>query len=174
MTAEFVQKSHSIFELLNRFFEFNHVHFLDIWIGEAEFNLTMESDLSLGSLRFSSSRILSGLSSSDQWTLHSKDPLSNHIESSLDRNFQILAATWLIEQTMVEDTLHADNVPGLHYAQSVAGGKLLQCLEKTLSSSSLSKLSAETLKALIRILLVTMCVVMFSGRFHSSVVSHLH
>ena len=135
----------------------------------------MKSDLSLGSLTFSSSPILSGHSSIEQWIFHSKDPLSTHIDSGLDKSFEILAATWLIEQTMTEDALHGDNVPGLAYAQSVAGGKLLQCLEKTLSSSTLSKLGAEKLKALIRILLVTICVVIFSGRrFHSSGVSHLY
>ncbi|KAK0508393.1 hypothetical protein JMJ35_009477 [Cladonia borealis] len=119
--SEFVQKDHLIDELLNRFFEFNHVHFVDIWLGEAEFNVTMKGDFSLGSLTIGSSRILSGPHSSDQWIVHSKDQLSSHIDSRLDKSFQILAATWLIEQSIIEDTLHGDNVPGLHYAQSVAG-----------------------------------------------------
>ena len=138
-TAEFGPKPHLIDELLSRFFKFN---------------LTMKSDLSLGSCT-SCSSISFGPPLSDLWILHSKDPLPSHIDSRLDQSFQILAATWLIEQSIIEDAIHGDNIPGLHYAQSVAGSKLLQCLEKTLSSSSLSKLGADKLTALTTILFYT-------------------
>ena len=173
-TAEIGPKPHLIDELLGRFFEFNHVHCLNIRLGEAKFNLTMKSDQSLGSFT-SCSSISFGSPLSDLWILHSKDPLSSHIDSRLDQSFQILAATWLIEQSIIEDAIHGDNIPGLHYAQSVAGSKLLQCLEKTLSSSSLSKLGADKLTALTTILLATLSIVMFSRRrFHSSLVSLLY
>lgn len=99
-TAEFVQKSPLIDELLNRLFEFNPFHSVDIWLGDAEFNLTMKSDLSLGSLFFDSPRISSGPPSRDQWILRSKDSLAHHIDSRLETSFQILVATWLIEQTI--------------------------------------------------------------------------
>ena len=173
-TTEFCQEDHLIDELLSRFFEFNHVHTLDIWLGEAEFNVTMKGDFSLGSLTFGSSRILSGHPPSDQWILRSKEPVSNHVDSRLDKSFQILAASWIIGQSITDLNLHEYEAPGLRYAQSVAGSKLLQCLEKNLSSSSLSKLGADKLTALIRILLVTLSLVMSSRkRCHSSLVSLL-
>ena len=172
-TADFVRHSHHVDEILDRFFKFNPAHSLDICLGEAEFKLTMKNDLSLGSLTFGSS-ITSRPPLSDHWILHSIDPLSSHLDSRLKQNFQILAATWIIEQSVVENTLHGDNVSGLDYAQSVAGSKLLQCLEKTMSSSSLSKLHPGDLIALMTILVVTLSVVMSSRRrSHSSLVSLL-
>ena len=172
-TADFVRHSHHVDEILDRFFEFNPAHSLDILLGNAEFKLTMKRDLSLYSLTFGSS-ISSEPPLNDHWILHSKDPLSDHIDSTLDKSFKILAATWLIGQTFTEDKFQGGYVPGLHYTQSSAGSKLLQCLEKTLSSSSLSKLGADKLAALIKILLVTLSVVMSSRRrSHSSLVSLL-
>ena len=172
-TAEFVQKDHLMDELLDRFFEYNRGHFLDVWLGEAEFHLTMESAPSLGSFNFGPSRISRGPPS--LWMLRSKEPLSSHVDSRLDKSFQILATTWLIEHSITEDTHHGHNDPGLRYAQFVAGSKLLQCLDKTLSSSSLSKLGADTLGALMTILLFTVSVVTWlRPRLHSSPVSHLY
>ena len=170
-TAGFVQKSHLTDELLQIFFEFNRVDFLDICLGEAKFSLKTGNGLSLSSITFGSS-IPSEPPLSDHWISHSKDPLSSHIDSRLYKNFQILAATWILEDFTIEDTL--GKVPGLNYAQSVAGSNLLQCLEKTLSSSSLSKLDVDSLTGLMTILLVTLSVVIFStSRFYSSLVSLL-
>ena len=173
-TVESVQKNHSIHDFLNKFFELNHVHTLDIWLGEAKINLTMKSDLSLSFFTSGSSTFF-GPPLSDHWILHSEDPLSSHIDSRLYKNSQILAATWIIELSLIEDTLHEAKVLGLlNYARSVAGSNLLQCLEKTLSSSSLSKLDVDSLTGLMTILLVTLSVVIFStSRFYSSLVSLL-
>ena len=171
--AEFVQKDYSIDESLNRSFELHFVHFLDIRLGEATLHLMMESDPSIGSLDFGPLGISQGPPS--PWTRRSKEPLSNHVDSRLDKSFQMLATCWLIEHFVTENKLYGLNDPGLRYAQSVAGSKLLQCLEKTLSSSSLSKLDADTLGALMRILLFTVSVVTWSRpRIHSSPVSHLY
>ena len=172
-TAEFVQKDHLIDELLNRSFEFHYDHFLDIGLGEATLHLTIESDPSLGSLNCGPSGISQGPPS--PWILGSKEPLSDHVDSRLEKSFQILATAWLIEHSMTEDKFYGQNSPGLRYAQSVAGSKLLKCLEKTLSSSSLSKLGADTLGALLRILLFTVFVVTWPRpRIHLSPVSHLY
>ena len=158
-------------ELHDRSFEFTRVDFLDIWLGEAEFHLTMESGPSLGSRTFGHLPISRGPPS--QRILRSKEPLSNHVDSRLDKSFQILATTWLIEYFITEGTLHVHNDTGLRYARSLAGSKLLECLEKTLGNSSLSKLGADTLGALMRILLFTVSVVTWS-RLHWSLVSHLY
>ena len=170
-TAEFVQNDHLKDDLLDRFFEFNRIDFLDVRLGEGEFHLTMESGPSLGSLIFGPLRISRAPPS--QWILRSKEPLSRHVDSRLDKSFQILATTWLMKHTTTEGRPHGHNDPGLRYAQSVAGSNLLQCLEKTLSSSSLSKLGADKLGALMRILLFTVSVVTWS-RLHWSLVSHLY
>lgn len=170
-----VQKDHLIDGLLNRIFDFYHVDFSDIWLGEGEFHLTMKSDPSRGCLNIGSSRISSGPSLRNRWMSRCKDPISDHVDSRLDRSFQILAVTWLVRQLVTTNKFPRNDVDGFQYAQSVAGSKLLQGLEKTLSSSSLSKLGAETLRALLRILLFTVSVVTWSrSRFHSSLVSILY
>ena len=174
-TAEMVQKDHLIDELLNRIIGFYHVDFSDIWLSEGEFHLKMKSDPSLGCFNIGSSRISPSPPLRNRWISRFKDPISNHVDSRLDKSFQILAATWLIRQLVTKNEFLGHDVDGFQYAQSVAGSKLLQCLEKTLSSSSLSKLGAETLRALMRILLFTVSVVISSKpRFQSSPVSLLH
>lgn len=170
-----VQKDHLMDGLLNRVFESYHVDFSDIWLGEGEFHLTMKSDPSLGCLNIGSSRISSGPSLRNRWISRCKDPVSDHVDGRLDKSFQILAVTWLIRQLVTKNKFPGNDVDVFQYAQSVAGSKLLQGLEKTLSSSSLSKLGAETLRALMRILLFTVSVITWSRpRFQSSPVSILY
>ena len=168
-TAEIVQRGRFKDELLNGTLDFYQVQFSEMWLDEREFHLTMKSCPPLGCLDIGSSRLPPGPPMTNQWISCYTDPISEHVDSMLDESFQRLAATWLI---ITKNGFPGIEVDGFQYAQSVAGSQLLQCLEKTLSSSSLSNLGAETLRALMRILLFTVSVVIWSRpRFQTSPVS---
>ena len=176
MTVETVRKDHLIDELLDTTLGFYNVDVADIWVGECMF-MKMKSKPSLGRSYSGCWRTFLGLerASAIPWIVRSEFPTSNQFDCRLNKSFQLLATTWLIRRLDTKNESFTQAKHGIDYAQSVAGSKLLQCLEKTLSNISLSKLGAKTLRALSKILLFTMSVVKWlRPRSHSSLVSLLY
>ena len=174
-TAEIVRKDYLTDELLNRDFGLPIVDFSDIWLDDTGFAMMTKSGTLAFYVTFDIVQISFGLPSTNLLISGSKVSVSSRVDSKLDKTFQLLAITYLLRFIGDNNSFTGKKAEDLQNAQSVAGSQLLQCLEKTLSSSSLSNLGADTLRALMRILLFTVSVAIWSRpRFQSSPVSLLH
>ncbi len=172
MTAEIFQKDYLTDGSLNCNFGLSIDDLLDIWLDEREFAMSGTSTLDLG---VASLQISFRLPSTNTLTPGSKNSISTRIDSGLEKTFQSLAITYLLKFIGDNTSFTGKKAEDLRNAQSVAGSQLLQCLEKTLSSSSLSNLGADKLRALMMILLFTVAVAIWCRpRLQSSPVSLLH
>ena len=91
---------------------------------------------------------------------------STHVDRRLDECIRnLLATTCHIRYTDTMNSIDGIVDEDIWNAQVVGGSRLLQCLEKALSNSSLSDSGATTLRALFRILCLTIFVVIcFPGK----------
>ena len=174
-TAEIVRQDYLTDELLNRDFGLPIVDFSDIWLDDRGFAMMTNSGTLAFYVTFDMVQFSFGLSSTNLLISGSKVSIANRVDSKLDKTFRFLAITYLLRFIGDNNSFTGNTAEDLRNAQSVAGSQLLQCLEKTLSSNSLSNFAADTLRALMRILLFTVSVVIWSGpRLQSSPVSLLH
>ena len=96
------------------------------------------------------------------WINVYNDARSTHVDRRLDECFHLLATNCRIRDTDTMNSINGIDDEDIWNAQFVAGSRLLQCLEKALSNSSLSDSGADTLRALLLILCLTMFVVICS------------
>ncbi len=173
--AEIVQKDYLIDESLQRIRGFCDVGFSETWLYDEVFIVTRKSDTITGYLKFDFLQMWFGAPLMNRLIPAGNDSISRHVDSRLDKTLQLLAATSLIRLIGAKDLIHGNGFDDLRNLQSFAGSKLLQCLEKTLSNSSLSTFGADTLRALLMILCFSLCLVHgFTARFQSLPVSFFH
>ena len=84
------------------------------------------------------------------------------VDRRLNESISLLAVINHIRYIGTTHSIHGSDVEDIQKAQSVVGSRLLHCLEKALSNSSLSGFDQDTLRALVKIICITVLVVMLS------------
>ena len=130
--------------------------FSDIWLDEEGFNMmSRKTGGALFRFMVGNSQTLSGHPARNRLTPRPRLSISSCADSRLQKAFQLV----IIANSFICRNKNSHTSEDLWNVRSVAGSRLLQCLEKALSNSSLSNFDADTVLALIQILYLTISAV---------------
>ena len=153
--AGIVQEDYPTDELLRRNFGSARFEYSDVWIDEKGFTTAIKTGAMLSCFSVDSSETSVCRRARNCLQPRPKLSISTCADSRLEKAFQLGIIAYL--STYSDQNSH--NREDLWNTRSVAGSRLLQCLEKVLSNSSLSDCGADNLIALAKILCLTISVV---------------
>ena len=167
MRAEIVQNNHLLERSRKKLLEFTNRDYWHRWNDLRGLTVSTESDANDHYVEFE-------LFTKGWWISGYHGAASIPVDRRLGECFHSVGAICCIAFLDLMSSSHGIDNEVMLNAQCIAGSRVLQCLEKVLSTSSLSNFGADTLRALISILGLTMMAIYWSSpRVQSCPVSFL-
>ena len=156
MRAEIVQNNHLLERSRKKLLEYTNKDNWHRWNDLRALTISTESDANDHYFKVE-------LFTKDWWISGYHGAASIPVDGGLGECTHSVATIYCIEFLDLMSSSHGIDNEVVLNAQCIAGSRVLQCLEKVLSNSSLAHFGADALRALISILCLTMRIVDFTS-----------